>query len=163
MKPMISSEMISALNQQVTNEFGASHQYLAMACSFENQGFKVLAGRFYAQAQEEREHAMKLAKFILDVGGEVTLDAIPKPGGDFSSPLAIFKAALQAELEVTEQINKLVALADKEKDYASRGLLQWYVDEQVEEVSSMSDLVNLAERARDPFQIEIVIRHTMSS
>ena len=158
---MISDAMNEKLNAQITSEFAASHAYLAMACAFEDQAYKVLAEFFFRQSAEEREHAMKIIKYLLDVGAEVKLGAVPQPTGDFSTPQAIFKAALEAEQVVTRQIHDLVALADKEKDYATRNFLQWYVDEQVEEVSTMSHLVQLGERAKDPFHIEMAVRHMM--
>ena len=161
MSTMISAAMNAKLNEQVTNELAASHSYLAMSCAFDELGLKVLSKRFFAQADEERDHALKLVKYIQEVGGTVTLDAVPKPKAKYGSPLAILKAALDAELNVTQQVNELVGLADKEKDYASRSFLQWFVDEQVEEVASMRHLVQLAELAKDMFQVENRLRHEM--
>jgi len=163
MEAMISPAMNDKLNAQVTNEFGASHMYLQMACACEERTYKAMSAFFYRQSQEEREHAMKIAKYILEVGGQVTLGAIPQPSGDFATPLAIFQAALAAEQTVTRQIHDLVALAEQEKDYASRSFLQWFVDEQVEEVSTMSELVDIAERAKEVFHIEMHVRQMLAS
>ncbi len=163
MSQMISAAMNKKLNAQITNELSASHVYLAMACALDEQGYRVVAQRFHSQSGEERGHAMKLIKYVTDVGGQVKLGPIADPKGDFSSPLAVFQAALAAEQQVTKDVAALVAHAEKENDYAARGFLQWYVDEQVEEVASMSDLVRVAERASDPFQIELYLRHTMQA
>jgi ferritin len=132
-----------------------------MACAFDGMGLKVLAKRFVAQADEERGHGMKLVKYLLEVGGTVELEAVPQPTGDFSTPMSIFQAALEAELEVTKQYNELTSFSEQEKDYATRSFLQWFVDEQVEEVSSMSELVQLAEMSKDMLQVEARVRHAM--
>lgn len=144
---MISEKMSKALNKQVMNELHASHTYLAMSLAFQGMGLKVFAGRFQAQAVEERRHAMKIIKFLQDVGAGVRLDDIGKPEGHFDSTVAIVRAAVQAEQTVTKQINELVAMAETEKDYATRSFLQWFVDEQVEEVSSMLELLQWVEMA----------------
>ena len=140
---MISAKMTKALNEQVTNELGASHKYLTMAYSFDHMGLKIFAQRFIQQSDEERMHAMKIAKFICDVGGEVAIGSMGSLKGNYSSAKAIVKAALDSELTVTKQINDLVALSEKEKDYATNSFLKWFVDEQVEEVSSMTELLQL--------------------
>jgi ferritin len=161
MAMMISATMNQRLNQQVTAEFTASHEYMAMSCAFDEMGLKVLSQFFFNQSAEEREHATKLLKYILEVGGTVKLDALPKPSADLSSAKTILKAALDAEVKVTKMINDLMTLAEEEKDYATRSFLKWYVDEQVEEVSSMSDLVQFEEMSKDLFHLETRVRHQM--
>jgi ferritin len=146
---MISGKMNKALNEQVTNELGASHRYLAMAYSFDHMGLRIFAQHFIKQSDEERMHAMKIAKYISDVGGEVVIGPIAPTKGTFNSAKAIVKAALESELTVTGQINDLVALSEKEKDYATNSFLRWFVDEQVEEVSSMTELLQLITMAGD--------------
>jgi ferritin len=144
---MISEKVNQALNRQITNEFGASHSYLAMACCFHEMGLKIFAKRFHDQANEEREHALKILKYVEDVGGKASLDAIPKPKTGYTSTMGIIEAAVASERTVTGQIHELVALAETEKDYATRSFLRWFVDEQVEEVSSMLEIqqwVNMA-------------------
>ena len=162
---MISDNMCAQLNRQVINELYASHLYLAVACTFNKQGLKVFARRFMIQAEEEREHALKLVKYVLDVGGEVVLGGIAKPTGDFSSARSMVKTALDHELLVTRQFNELVALAQEESDHATGSFLQWYVDEQVEEVSSMTDLLQLIEMAGDQnlILVEARLEHDMPS
>lgn len=146
---MISPLMNKALNEQVTNELGASHRYLAMAYSFDHMGLKIFAQHFIRQSNEERMHAMKIAKYISDVGGQVVIGPIAAAQGDFSSAKTIVKGALDSELTVTRQINDLVALSESEKDYATNSFLKWFVDEQVEEVSSMTELLQLVTMAGD--------------
>ncbi len=161
---MISDTMNGKLNEQIAAEFSAAHAYLAMACSFEQMGLKFLAKRFLAQHDEEREHAMKILHYVQEVGGEVRLGAIPKPVGDFTTVESIVQAALESERRVTGTINDLVALAESEKDYATRSFLNWFVDEQVEEESSMAELLQLVQLAGDNvLQIEARVRHEMTA
>jgi ferritin len=144
---MISAKMNKALNQQVTNELNASFSYLAMSFAFNDMGLRIFGERFKEQADEERGHAMKITGYIQEVGGKVCLDALAKPKSDYDSAQSMVEAALASEETVTKQINNLVALAETEKDYATRSFLQWYVDEQVEEVSSMSELLQMVKMA----------------
>jgi len=144
---MISPKMNQALNRQVANEFDAAFGYLAMSFVFRDMGLRVFSRRFKAQATEERDHALKITEYIQDVGGKVALDAVEKPRADFDSAQAMVEAALASEQTVTQQINDLVALANAEKDYATQSFLQWFVDEQVEEVSSMSELLQMVKMA----------------
>lgn len=144
---MISARMNQALNKQVGNELDASFSYLAMSFAFNDIGLKIFGQRYRAQADEERGHAMKITGYIQDVGGKVCLDEVTKPKADYDSALAMVEAALASEETVTKQINDLVALAEAEKDYATRSFLQWFVDEQVEEVSSMTELLQLVKMA----------------
>ena len=160
---MISEAMNAKLNEQITAEFAASRKYLAMACSFDQMGYKILTKLFFEQAEEEREHAMKILHYVREVGGTVTLAAIPKPKGNYKTVEEIVQAALTSEQDVTRMINDLVALADSENDYATRSFLTWFVDEQVEEVSSMTDLLQLVRLAGDNIlQVETRLRHEMS-
>ncbi len=159
---MISTAMNAKLNDQIGAEFGAAHAYLAMACVFDNMSLKALAGRFFKQYSEELEHAMRIVRYVLEVGGTVALDAIAKPKKDYKSAEAIVSAALQNEQDITAKINDLVTLAEKEKDYATRSFLQWFVDEQVEEVSTMTDLLNVVKLAgANVLQVEAAVRHQM--
>ncbi len=152
---MISSRMVTSLNGQIANELLASHKYLAMSYCFEDMGLHVFAKRFMEQADEERGHALKIAKFIQDVGGKVILDKIDKPKSDYKSARQIVQAAVDSELLVTKQINDLVAQAEKEKDYATRSFLQWFVDEQVEEVATMSELLKLVVMAGEQYLLQV--------
>jgi ferritin len=152
--------MTAKLNEQITNEFNASQIYLAMACMFESLSLKLLAGWFRAQTEEERGHALKILNYILSQQGTVELGAIPKPAIEYPSVPAAIEAAVKHEIKVTGQINDLVALAEKEKDYATRSFLQWFVNEQVEEVDSVSHLHEIAKMAsKNLLQLEAYVAH----
>ena len=144
---LISRKMNAALNQQIGNEFGASLQYVAMASHFAGEGLTELAGLFYQQAQEERDHAMRFVKFVVDAGGTVEIPAIPAPKSKFSSVEEAVKLALTWEKEVTSQINRLVEQSMAESDHITQNLLNWFVSEQLEEVSSMDNLLKVVQRA----------------
>ncbi len=144
---MISSAMNRQLNDQIDSELLACQAYLAMACVLDGMALKGLAARFRKQSEEERGHAMKILDYVLEVGATVTLGALPAPKAKFASVVAIAEAALAHEEKVTQQINDLVALAEKEKDYATRSFLQWFVDEQVEEIASATHFLQLAKMA----------------
>ena len=160
---MISTTMNDRLNQQIAAEFSTAHAYLAMACAFEGMGLKILAQRFLAQDLEEREHAMKILRYVQEVGGTIALEAVEKPGAKFASTEAIVRAALASEQDNTRKINALMALADSEKDYATSSFLKWFVDEQVEEEASMTDLLKLVELAGDNMlAVEARLRHDMA-
>jgi len=160
----ISAAMNAKLNEQITAEFSAAHSYLTMSASLEKMGLKVLAKRFLDQHEEERGHGLKIFKYVQDVGGEVALDAVAKPKSGYKSVEAIAQAALDSEQEVTRLIHELVALADKEKDYSTRSFLGWFVDEQVEEVASMTDLLRLVRLAgKDLLEVETRVRHEMQN
>jgi ferritin len=144
---MISETMCTRLNEQITNELGASQTYLAMACMFESMNLKMLAKYFRKQTEEERGHALKILDYVLEVGGRVRLQPLAAPKPDYKSVAAAIDAAVAHEEKVTQQIHSLAALAEKERDYSTRTFLQWYIDEQVEEISSMSYLAALVKMA----------------
>lgn len=144
---MISKAMNAKLNEQITHEFHASQIYLAMACQFEQMGLKMLAKHFRAQTAEERDHALKILDYVQEVGGIVRLEGIPAPAHEYPSVPAALEASLGHEHKVTRQIHDIVALADRENDYATRSFMKWFVDEQVEEVGSMEYLVQVAKMA----------------
>lgn len=144
---LISKNMNAALNQQVGHEMGASLQYVAIASHFATQALNILAEHFFKQADEERDHAMRLVKYILEAGGNLEIPAVPAPKAAFKSAEEAVQLSLEWEETVTNQINALVALAIKETDYLTQNILQWFVKEQLEEVSSMDNLLKLVQRA----------------
>ena len=158
---MISKPMAKKLNEQITHELASAHLYLAMSCAFNHLGLPMLAKWFIKQADEERGHAMKFVNYIQDVGAEVRLDALPKPKELSDSPTDIVKAAVEHELTVTAQINDLVALAETEKDYATRSFLQWFLDEQVEEVATVNGLLQLVKMGDDKHMLQVEARVAM--
>jgi len=143
----ISEAMNSKLNEQIRNEFNAAHIYLSMACMFESRSLRTLATLFRNQVDEERGHAMRILDYVLEAGGKVKILSIPEPPPEWPTVVAAIEAALAHERKVTGQINELVALAEKEKDYATRNFLNWYVNEQVEEEASMGHLLEVAKMA----------------
>jgi ferritin len=144
---LISKKINDAINQQIGNEFGASLQYVAIAVCFDTRALPKLASHFYKQAEEERDHAMRFVKFLVEADGEVKIPAVPAPKAKFATAEEAVKMSLDWELEVTEQIHKLVALAKKENNYTTDTFLQWFVAEQLEEVSSMDNLLKVIRMA----------------
>jgi len=150
---MISQKMADQLNVQVKNEFFANWAYLSMAYAFESMGLKIFARWFFKQAEEEREHAEKIAGYLLDQGAEVKLMALDQPKVKYASAEEICAAAVEHELGVTKNIHDLVELARKENDYATENFLQWFVEEQVEEVASTTELLDMVKMASAPGQL----------
>jgi ferritin len=146
---MISQKMNEALNHQVTNEMLASFKYLAMAFQYNDMGLLIFGKRFRQQSDEERGHALKIAEFIQDVGGKISIEAIAKPKSGYPTAISMVEAALESERTVTKQINDLVDMAFSEKDHATQSFLKWFVDEQVEEEKSMNDLLAIMKVAGD--------------
>lgn len=144
---LISDRMVAAINKQIGNEFGAFLQYVAIAAYFGNESLPELSKHFNKQAMEEREHAMKFVNYVVDAGGLPDIPAIPAPKSRFSGADEAVKLSLDWELTVTKQINELVDLAGKENDHTSHTFLQWFVTEQLEEVSSMDMLLKIVRRA----------------
>ena len=139
---MISEKMQKALNDQINAEMYSSYLYLSMAAYFDNSKFHGFANWMRIQAQEEHFHAMKFFDFLLMLGGKVTLEAIEKPKAEWNGSLEVFKESLKHELYITDRINKLVDLALEERDHAVRSFLNWFVDEQVEEVNNVQDILD---------------------
>lgn len=133
---MLSSNMKKALNDQINAELYSAYLYLSMAAYFEDTNLPGMAGWMKAQAQEEVGHAMKFYSYVFDRDSKVELKAIDGPKTKWASPLAAFEDAYKHEQKVTGLIHKLVDLANKEKDHATRSFLNWFVDEQVEEEAS---------------------------
>ena len=130
---MISSKIEKALNQQISHEGFSSQYYLAMASWAETQGFNGVSQFLYEHSDEERQHMLKLIKFVNERGGHGIIPDFPKPPADFKSLNAIFEAILNHEVKVTQDINELVHICLQEKDYTTHNFLQWYVAEQIEE------------------------------
>jgi len=138
---MISKKMNDALNAQINAEMFSAYLYLAMSAWCSERSLAGFANWMRVQAQEEMSHATKIYDYVLERGGHVVLDAIDKPAADWSSPMAVIEETAQHEAKVTSLINDLMALANKEKDYASHIFLQWFVTEQVEEEASVGEVL----------------------
>lgn len=138
---MINSNVQEAINQQIKNELYSAYLYLAMSAHFEATNLPGFAHWFRLQSNEEVEHAMKLFDYLNDRGGRVELYAIDKPPNSWASNLAAFEQALQHEQKVTGLIHKLYETALNENDYATQVMLQWFIDEQVEEEKNATQIV----------------------
>jgi ferritin len=144
---LASEKLIQAFNQQIGNEMHASLQYIAIASYFDSETLPQLARFFYQQSDEERAHAMRFVKFINDVGGRVQIPALPAPASEFASAEEAVSRALAWEEEVTRQIYDLVEVARADKNYVGVRFLDWFVEEQLEEVTTMNDLLAVIRRA----------------
>ncbi len=139
---MLTQRMEEALNEQINAELYSGYLYMAMSAYFAKEGLPGFATWMHAQAQEEQSHAEKFYNFILERDGRVTLKTIEAPPASWDSALAAFQDSLAHEQKVTDRINKLMDLAVEEKDHATRGFLQWFVDEQVEEEDSVRQVID---------------------
>jgi bacterioferritin B len=138
-----------ALNEQIAYEFAASQQYVAIAAYYDGETLPQLASFFYRQAVEERNHAMMIVQFLLDADLPVTIPGVEAPRTDFGSATEPVALALEQEKRVTDQIVALVALAREEGELVGEQFLHWFLQEQREEVASMSELLKIVERAGD--------------
>ena len=144
---MLSPTMQSALNDQIQMELSSAYVYLAMSAHFEDVALPGCAGWMKHQAQEEMEHAMRLYTYVFDRGGRVVLQALPAPPAEFGAPKEVFEQALGYERKVTASIHDLYRTAVKEDDLPTQSHLQWFIDEQVEEEKTASEIVDLFARA----------------
>jgi ferritin len=138
---MLSKKMEKALNDQVNAELFSAYLYCSMAAYFEAINLRGCAQWMRVQTQEEMGHAAKFFDFIIERGSRVVLQALDKPQTQWKSPSAAFEAALKHEQYITGRINNLVNLAIQEKDHATNSFLKWFVDEQVEEEASVTEIV----------------------
>jgi ferritin len=162
---LISSELTKAFNQQIGHEFGASLQYLSIAGHFQQRQLKLLAKLFFDQAEEEKQHAMKFVKYVLDTKGDLEIPSISAPVASFPSAEAAVEAALQWEQEVTRQITGLMDLAVKQNDYLASNFLQWFIDEQLEEVVKMDNLLSIIRQSgeRNLIMVEAYLIHVQKA
>lgn len=143
----IDAAVNNALNTHMGREFAAHFQYLAMSAWFRNEGLPGLAGLFATQAAEEHGHAMMFLRFITDTGGPVSIPGQDAPTASFESAESAVATALAQEEQVTRWIGDLVHLAREQHENAAEIFLQWFVTEQVEEVASMTELLQVVRRA----------------
>jgi ferritin len=137
------------LNEQIRNEFSASQQYIAVAVYYDSQSLPQLAAHFYRQAVEERNHAMIMVQYLLDADEDVRTPGIDAPQTDFADAVAPVSLALAQEKRVTDQIVELVKLARDEGELVGEQFLHWFLQEQREEVASMTELLAVVERGKD--------------
>ena len=138
----LNAELEAAFNDQVNLELTSAHQYLALSAWLESEGLPGMAHWMKMQAGEENEHAMKFYQFLLDSNARVVLGSLPKPQSDFNSVTEVFRAALAAEETVTAAINTIYSKAVDAHDFASYPLLDWFVNEQVEEEATVQQIID---------------------
>ena len=143
------SRFTDALNAQIANEFAAAQQYVAVAIHYDAQTLPQLAAHFYRQAVEERNHAMMLVQFLLDADVPVKVPGVTAPKTDFADAAEPVRVALEQEKRVTEQIADLARVAREENDLVGEQFMHWFLQEQREEVASMSDLLKIIERSSE--------------
>ncbi|MBO9532688.1 MAG: ferritin [Solirubrobacteraceae bacterium] len=146
---MIASEFVEKLNAQVANEFAAEQQYIAIAIYFDDETLPQLAAVFYQQALEERNHAMMMLQFLMDRGQKAIVPGVASPQTSFADIVEPIALALAQEERVAEQIAELTRVARANNDFISEEFTQWFLKEQVEEISKMNDLLKVAERSKD--------------
>jgi bacterioferritin B len=152
---MAEQSFADALNEQISNEFAASQQYVGAAVYYDAETLPRLAAFFYRQAVEERNHAMIMVQYLLDTNEEVRIPDIKSQQTRYDDVTGPVRMALEQEKRVSDEIYALFQLARDQGDFRAEQFLTWFVKEQVEEVSSMTDLLNVCERAKEsPLLIE---------
>jgi ferritin len=146
---LTNEKVVTAINKQIGNEFGAAMQYIAIAAYFSSDALPQLAQHFFRQAEEENAHAMRFIKYVIDAGGRAVIPTIAAPQPTFRNAEEAIRLSLDQEIEVTHQINALVELARSENDYITINFLQWFLTEQLEEVSSMDTLLKIVQRGAE--------------
>ncbi|HEC22981.1 MAG TPA: ferritin [Chloroflexi bacterium] len=157
----VNKKLNDALNDEIGLELFAHSQYLAMGCYLDARGFSNLAQFFYRQAEEEKEHALRIIKYLNEAGGTVRIPAVDEPKHEFASLEELAQLFLDQEQHVTDQFYRMVELSLKEKDYATHQFLQWFVEEQVEEVDTATRLLQLVQMAgeENAFHVEMMVAH----
>jgi bacterioferritin B len=143
------SAFSDALNEQIGYEFAASQQYIAIAAYYDAETLPVLAAHFYRQALEERNHAMMIVQYLLDADEEVVIPGVEAPQTSFADAVAPVALALAQEKRVTDQIVGLVKRARDDGELVGEQFLHWFLQEQREEVASMTELLAVVERGKD--------------
>lgn len=151
----VSDTVTDAINAQIGRELEAHLQYLQISTYFDSQALPALAGFFQQQGAEEHEHAMKFRSYLQDQDARVEIPALAAPRVSFESAEEAVALSFAWEEEVTGHINDLVDLAGSENDHATFSFLQWFVDEQVEEVSTMGDMLIIVRRAGEPRLLDV--------
>lgn len=149
---MPAAKFAEQLNVQIGNELAAHNQYLACAVYYDVQTMPQMSAFFYAQALEERGHAMMMVQYLLDTGADVVIPGVDAPVAQFEDVVAPVSLALEQEKRVTEQIYELTRIARSEHDFASEQYMSWFIKEQVEEVATMSDLLAVVTRNKDELE-----------
>jgi ferritin len=149
---MISNKIYELMLNQVNAELGASYLYLSMSSYFEEKNLRGLAKWMKMQSEEEREHAMKFYNYLVTVGKRVYLKAVDEPKTEWKDVMEVWQETLSHEKKVTEMIYTIMKQAVEEKDFASINFLNWFIDEQVEEVTQVEDIISKFEMIGDSKQ-----------
>src|SRR5438105_13221599 len=131
---MPTDRFVGALNGQIANEFAAAQQYIAIAVEYQSQTLPQLATFFYKQALEERNHAMMMVRYLLDVDARVEIPGVDAPQHDFPDCVAPVALALEQERRVGDEIFNLMKIAREDADYAGEQFVEWLVKEAVDAV-----------------------------
>lgn len=158
----LDSKIEEALNAQVNQEMSAAYAYLAASAWFESENFSGFSHWMEMQRQEELSHAARLIKYLQDRGGKLDLEAIKKPRTGFGSVMDVFKEALANEEANTESIHELYQLAVDKRDYSTQSFLKWFIDEQVEEESTMQEMIGLLQHAGDDPSALLVLNNQVA-
>ncbi len=146
---MLTNRMEEALNRQIVEEMYSAYLYLSMSAYFASLNLMGFSHWLYVQYHEELEHAEKFFKFIIERGGRVKLAAIKEPDFEWKSPKDAFEAVVKHEKYITSRIYELVDIAEQEKDRATFAMLQWFVNEQVEEEAHSEEILAKLEMIGD--------------
>ena len=138
---MPATNIVKAINDQIAMELGAAHTYLSMSAYLDGENLPGFASWMRSQYEEELTHALRLFDFLLEIGEKVELQQVAKPAATFKGPLDVMKKALGHEQKVTKSINKLYEIALKEKHYTAQLMLQWFINEQLEEEKTVGDII----------------------
>jgi ferritin len=158
---LISKELNAAINEEIGLELFAANQYIEMAAYFDGLALRKMSKMFLKQAEEERSHGDKFIKYLMEADGDVKIPDVKAPKATFASVEEAVRLALDWELEVTTRINALMSLAIEQKDYIAQDFLRWFVTEQLEEVSTMSNLLKVVKQAgeRNMIMLEAYLSH----
>lgn len=152
---MIHDKAAELLNEQVGHEFAACYQYIAVSTWCDAEALPEMAKYFAKQADEERMHALKMVQFLNDTDRTVNFPALPQPKSGFQSVEEVFRLSYDQEVKVTDQIKAIYDAAAEHNDRVTQNFLQWFLEEQVEEVASMDTLLKITKRAgNDLFRVE---------
>jgi len=155
----LSEELQSLLNDQINNEMSSSYTYLAMAGWFEQTPYIGFASWMFNQSLEETTHALKFYQYLMDRDAKLQLRPIEQPSHEFQSPIDVFEQSLKQEEKVTQQINDLYEVAERVKDHASKNLLLWFLNEQMEEEKTVRDMLDRLRLAgNDPASLLVLDR-----
>lgn len=155
----LTSELQGLLNDQINNEMSSSYTYLAMAGWFEQTPYVGFAKWMFNQSLEETTHALKFYQYLMDRDGTLALKPIAQPKHEFQSPIDVFEQSLKQEEMVTQQINDLYEVAERVKDHASKNLLLWFLNEQMEEEKTVRDMLDRLRLAgSDPASLLVLDR-----